>query len=168
MCCNILHQVPDITSVHNTTCYLEISANNIMSLSGVLNSTTYRQLRYISLGTNEIRMFDPGMVSFRPVVTTLDLEYNHIVHLRTSYPEINCSVGSTRSCSLYFAGNPIHCDKAVANIISRRLDGHLSIDWNCYITESVLQHIVCASPAYLCGRNLGEFSMWIIHIYVRI
>ena len=166
MCCNILRQVPDITPLHNTIGYLSLGGNKIMSLSGALNGTTYRQLHYISLGANFIKIFDSGMMSFWPVVNTLSLTKNHIVHLPISYPEINCSVG--RSSSLNFAGNPIHCDKAVEGIISRRLEGHLSVRWDCYISILGLQDLVCASPAYLCGRNLGELSTWKLNRDVSI
>ena len=54
ICCNKLRDVPDITTLHNTLTFLELRENNIMSISGVLNGTTYRQLRYISLGSNII------------------------------------------------------------------------------------------------------------------
>ena len=44
MRCNKLHQVPDITPLHNIITYLDLGENNIVSISGVLNGTTYRQL----------------------------------------------------------------------------------------------------------------------------
>ena len=160
MCCNILQKVPDITPLHNTITYLELGANKIKSISSALNGTMYHQLCYISLGANLIKIFDSAMMSFWPVVTTLSLGNNNIVHLPTSYPEKNCSDGSTRSCSLDFARNPIHCDKAVEDIITRRLEDNLFVRWDCYISILGLQYIVCASPPYLCGRHLGELSTW--------
>ena len=163
MCCNILQQVPDITPLHNTINYLCLGENNIMSISGVLNETTYLQLQYINLGANVIRIFDSGMMSFWPAMTTLLLTSNHITHLPTSYPEKNCSGGSATSCALHFSWNPIHCGKAVKGIIGRRQDGDLFIDWNCYISLLDLQYIFCASPVHLRGQNLGELSMW-MHI----
>ena len=161
---NILHQVPDITPLHNIITFLRINENNIMSISGWLNATTYHQLRYISMDKNVIRMFDPYMMSFWPGVTSLSLINNHIIHLPTSYPEQNCSLRRVRACNLYFDGNPIHCDKAVESIITRRLERNPFVDWNCYITIEHLKDIVCASPAYLCGLNLGDLGMWIWHV----
>ena len=64
------------------------------------------------------------------------------------------------SLHLLFDGNPIHCNKAVEEIITRRKYGLGVLQWNCYIEIYDLQWTVCASPPYLCGQNLMEMSMW--------
>ena len=157
---NLLLEVPDVYPLLNTITKLFLNTNHVLSISGGLNGTTYPLMRYISLAGNAITMFDSDMMSFWPLLKLLILSGNRIVYLPTSYPkndEQRCPEGRT---DLHFVRNPIHCDGAVEGIITRRIDGHHYVDWNPCVRISELSFTVCASPSYLCGRNLVELSKW--------
>ena len=159
---NSLCLIPDISPLHNTLSNLQLSRNNIKYISGGVVKTVYSLLQILYLGQNTIQKFDSEMLTYWPSLRVLNLRDNLISHLPKSYPEgrmKQCSYKNASVCDLYFDGNPIHCDKAVEEIITRRQDGYDSIEWNCYIVIRHLRWSVCAFPPYLCGYNLQELSM---------
>ena len=159
---NTLHSVPDVIPLHHTILELDLSSNNIHSLSGVFNSTIYPLLRQLNLGGNMISRVDTAMLSFWPLLRIWNLAKNHIIYLPTSYPENNlknCSNESFPQCDISFDRNPIHCDKAVEEIVVRRQDNRLSANWNCFVRIDNLWSTFCNSPLYLRGRHLAELGM---------
>ena len=161
---NRLHLVPDISALHNTMIYVHLGENNIHSISHSLNGTIYPLVQFLDLSSNAIKTFDPAMLSLWPSLQVLNLRHNRIFHLPTSYPESRrkqCLYKITPSCFLYYGGNPIHCDKAVEELITRRRDGYYFVNWNCHIKIGALRETVCVSPPQLCGQNLvqlGEYN----------
>ena len=159
---NSLSLIPDISPVLNTIIDLQLSQNDINFISGEVIKTVYPLLQSLHLGGNAIKKFDSDMLTFWPSLRILELGDNRIVHLPSSYPESRmkqCSNKNASICVLHFGKNPIHCDKAVEEIITRRQDGHNYVKWNCFIEINGLHQTVCASPPYLCGQNLQKLSM---------
>ena len=159
---NSLCLIPDISPLHNTIINLDLGRNNIASISGGVIKTVYPLLKFLTLEKNALNKFDSNVMSFWPLLSVLNLRDNLIVHLPTSYPERRtnqCSYINASVCSVYLDANPVHCDKAVEEIITRRQDGYDVVEWNCYIIIDRLAWTVCASPPQLCGQNLLELSM---------
>ena len=155
---NNLCLIPDTTPLRHTIIYVNLGANKIRSISGGLIGTIYPHIKYIHLGYNDIHTFDWEVMSFWPALHFLNLRYNNIVNLPTSYPMSdgrNCS-GENPNVILDFTFNPTHCGEAVKYIISRRAI-HFA-EMNSCVRIIDLGHIVCASPAELRGRNLDEFG----------
>ena len=159
---NTLYSVPNVLPLRPTIINLQLGVNNIHSITGALNGTIYPLLRYLGLGENMISRVNTDMLSFWPSLNRLDLQDNRIIHLPKNIPENklkNCSGNRDSICFVNFAGNPVHCDTTVEEIIIRRRDGHKFVDWNCHIKLEDLQLTVRNSPPYLSGWNLVELGM---------
>ena len=151
---NSLSLIPDISPVCNTIINLQLSRNNIHSISGGVIKAVYPLFKFLYLEENTINKFNPDMMTFWPFLR---------VYLPTRYPERRtnqCSGINASVCYVSFDGNQVNCDKAVEEIIIRRQDGYNFAEWNCYVKIDELQRTACASPPQLCGQNLQGLSMY--------
>ena len=160
---NAFKEIPDITALKNSLTMIFFDFNKIHSIVGWLNETTYPQLTDIHLTNNVIITFNPEVLLFWPALLHLFLAGNCIVHLPISYMNItkkNCSDSNRTASRLTFYDNPIHCDKMMADLVTRRsqLSGY-KVFGNCEAIVWNLQSTRCASPAYLCGRDLWTLGM---------
>ena len=160
---NAFKEIPDITALKNSLTNIFLEFNQINSIAGWLNETTYPQLTDIHLSNNVITTFNPEVLLFWPALLRLYLAGNCIVHLPISYLNIirkNCSDSIRTVSRLTFHDNPIHCDKTMADVVTRRsqLSGN-KVFGNCEAFVWNLQSTRCASPAYLCGRDLWTLGM---------
>ena len=153
---NLLEQIPDITPLQHSITDIAIDFNKIHSISGALDGTIYPLLKKIALSYNAIRTFSSDMLLFWPVLTHLTLRDNCIVKLPTSYPTMN---NRTASIILILSQNPIHCDITVEGITTRRQYGYKAELGDGTIEIHELHTTICASPGYLCGRDLGTLGM---------
>ena len=159
---NALRVIPNITPLRNTITGIFLGENKIYYISPGLTGTPFSLLKSIHMEGNIIQAFDSNMLRFWPMLQTLDLSRNRIADLPTSYPtEIYKNCTKNHKITLIFADNPIYCSQAIESLISRRINNTNSADLNCYITIRELMYTKCASPAYLCGRDLatlGKFA----------
>ena len=154
---NLLHEIPDIAPLRNTIIEIQLYFNQIISISGALNRTIYSQLKKILLTGNSIMVLNPDMLLFWPRLTYMDLSDNRIVQLPSTFSGAKCRNSSDRStteCVLNFSYNPIHCDKAIENILNRRPNHYNYAEFECNIHIVDLMWTKCTSPAHLCGWDL--------------
>ena len=158
---NILHVIPDISPLRNTLQMICLTKNKLRSMSDGFTLVVFLELGAIHLEDNIIQEFDSSMLPFWPILHLLDLRYNRIVNLPASYP-----MDDYRNCSecdrivFVFMGNPIHCGPPVEDIISRRINDNNYVNLNSYIMITNLHFTKCASPSYLCGRDLSTLGKW--------
>ena len=160
---NAFRLVPDIVALHNTIVFLYLSLNDIHSIHGWLNKAIYPQLSELHLDNNVIREFDPNLLSYWPRLKRLNLARNRIEQLPTVNPEDdykNCSQSKTSVCVFTFDRNPIHCDRALEGMITRRQKDLNNARISCNIGIGGLSQTVCYCPPYLRGRDLLTMGMW--------
>ena len=159
---NSLYEIPDISPLRSTITKLDFEFNKVNSISFGLNWTVYSQLILIRLTGNAIRTFNSDMMSFLPALQLFELSENNIVQLPSKFPDIDCKNCSGRrptTCNFFFNRNPIHCDKMVESILTRRQNNSNYIDFDGNVRMQDLWHIKCRSPAHLCGRDLRTLGM---------
>ena len=160
---NELKQIPDITPLQHTIIKVYSNSNKIQSISGILIGTTYPLLKSIGLSGNDIKTFNADMLLFWPLLTFLDLSDNCIVKLPTNYPNIsnnNCSAQKQETIALDFGKNPIHCDETVEGVITGRRRKNSTQFGGGSIEIMNIAVTICASPAYLRGRDLETLGKW--------
>ena len=141
---NDLCFILDITPLSHTMIYVNLSASKIRSISGSLIKTIYPHMKNIYFGYNNVHEFDWEVMTFWPALQYMNLKYNNIVSLPTSYSmpiDRNCS-GNNPTVILDFTYNPIHCGEAVKYIISRRAS--YAAEMNSCVRIIYLKHMVCA------------------------
>ena len=156
---NNLCVIPDITPLRHILIHIQLNGNKLRTISSGLIGIIYSHLKFISLSNNEIHTFDWDMMSFWSAIHGIYLYHNHIASLPTSYPmygDRNCS-GDHRDITVDLRWNPMHCGEAVRLIINNKTSHGAKM--NPCVTITDLNHMVCASPTELRGRNLDELGM---------